>query len=213
MTKLLVLLQVSSPDNGPGLLTRILHRQCSSVGFGRLSVLPLRSPRVAARLRLIPAGMASRSAAAVLAAACAALLQHSSASAVRSIVSASTGGSAASATLEITGDTPWVVAGSAGVPKSSVDEGDGIEPISFQLALRDVQLDWYRVLGHPPPGNRTSNPHLNLIYGDFSERLLMVAVMAYPLRHDDSDNVAATAVVAPPRRGYTGNLNKYCDAR
>ena len=27
-----------------------------------------------------------------------------------------------------------------GVPASSVDEGDNVEPISFQLALRDVQL-------------------------------------------------------------------------
>eukprot|EP00038_Savillea_parva_P011295 m.196480 g.196480 ORF g.196480 m.196480 type:complete len:864 (-) comp19831_c0_seq1:58-2649(-) len=53
--------------------------------------------------------------------------------------------------LTITGDTPWVVAGSNGVPASSVDEGDNIEPIAYQLALRDVQLDWYRVLGHPPP--------------------------------------------------------------
>jgi len=70
------------------------------------------------------------------------------------------------------------VAGSSGVAASSVDEGDAVEPIGFQLALRDVQLDWYRVLGHPPP------------------------VQSYPLRIDT--DVTAADTVQPPPPPYTG---------
>jgi hypothetical protein len=52
--------------------------------------------------------------------------------------------------ITLTGDTPWVLAGSSGVVASGVDENDDVEPMAFQLALRDVKLDWYRVLGNPP---------------------------------------------------------------
>lgn len=100
--------------------------------------------------------------------------------------------------IELTGDTPWVVAGSAGVPVSSVDEGDNIEPISFQLALRDVQLDWYRVMGHPPP------------------------ILSYPLdiRHSVVDGSLHDTVTphgrqemsAKPTRGYIELLDRYCDS-
>ena len=101
-----------------------------------------------------------------------------------------------SRSIELTGDTPWVVAGSDGVPASSADEGDNIEPISFQLALRDVQLDWYRVMGHPP------------------------AVQSYPLLGnsvvDRGSLRSATAQgqeSAPmPTRGYTEFLDRYCDS-
>lgn len=46
--------------------------------------------------------------------------------------------------FQINGDIPWVVAGGG----SNI--GDNKEPIAFQLALRDLQLDWYKVFGHPP---------------------------------------------------------------
>ena len=70
-----------------------------------------------------------------------------------------------------------------------MDEGDNVEPISFQLALRDVQLDWYRVFGHPPP------------------------IVEYPLlRRDGDDAEAGFTAAAPPGRGYQRWPDRYCDA-
>eukprot|EP00039_Didymoeca_costata_P032960 m.40100 g.40100 ORF g.40100 m.40100 type:complete len:827 (+) comp9627_c0_seq1:100-2580(+) len=47
-------------------------------------------------------------------------------------------------TITINGDTPWVVAGGDAVI------GDGAEGSAYNLALRDLQRDWYKVFGHPP---------------------------------------------------------------
>lgn len=66
-------------------------------------------------------------------------------------------------------------------------QGDAVEPIEYQLALRDVQLDWYRVLGHPP------------------------AIQTYPLGVTDTVAVNASSAVLvgggarpPPPPPYTG---------
>ena len=48
--------------------------------------------------------------------------------------------------ITIDADTPWVVAGSSPVAPLH-DDQDAAEPTAYQMALRDVQRDWYRVLG------------------------------------------------------------------
>ena len=96
---------------------------------------------------------------------------------------------AAAAGVTLTGDVPWVVAGDDPArPQSGLDEYDGAEPIAFQLALRDVQLDWYRVLGHPPP--LVPHPHFG--------------------RARRGQEVQAAA--APARGGYEVFPGAYCTA-
>ena len=45
------------------------------------------------------------------------------------------------AVITLTGDTPWVVADGSQYT-SLHDDQDSAEPVAFQMALRDVQLDW-----------------------------------------------------------------------
>ena len=49
--------------------------------------------------------------------------------------------------LALTGDTPWVVLGEANGVRVN---GDSAEGAAYDLALRDLSADWYKVLGYTP---------------------------------------------------------------
>eukprot|EP01079_Euglenida_sp_SAG-EU17-18_P006608 gene6608-6346_t len=70
--------------------------------------------------------------------------------------------------VEMNGDTPWVVLGES---EGIAVVGDSLEGDAYNMALRDLQMDWYKVgiitppegahrgqvFGHPPPVQRYTN--------------------------------------------------------
>ena len=62
------------------------------------------------------------------------------------LVAAACGSAAAAAPLTLTGDAPWVVPPELGIPSESMS--DTADDTAQNMALRDVELDWYKVLGY-----------------------------------------------------------------